>query len=259
MRTPVIVFLSLLVAASAAAPETAIGLAHETRQNVRENVQEQRGDVRKNVQAERETLRQNLQEQREVLRREMSEERDAFKAEVEQKREALQARIKTERDQLKERLKTVRDERKKAAVERIDAEIARLNERMVKHFTAVLDKLADLLGRVSTRASKAEERGLNVSAVRTAITAAETAIANARAAVSAQAGKTYRVTISTEAALKADVGKTRQALQADLKSVREAIRLAHDAVRKAATTLAQIPRVDEATPPAATSTAPAEQ
>lgn len=266
--------MALAVAVSAAAQTAAPTTrdeARDTRQNIREErkevqqnikeerkearevVQEQKKDLRQTAQEQRQDVRQAVQDKRQELQQTAREKRDAFKAEVKTKREELQTRVKAEREQLKEKLKTIRDEKKKAAVERIDAEIARLNERMGKHFIAVLDQLGNLLGRVGTRADKAEIRGLDVSAVRTAIAAAVTAIENARTAVSAQAGKTYAVTISTEANLKPDVGKARQALQADLKGVREVIRLAHDAVRTAATTLAQISRVDEPAPaPAAT-------
>lgn len=238
MRTPLTIFVSLLFAASVTAQTVPPGGT--------------RNDVRK----EREDLRQDIQDQRQTLRRQVSEKREAFKAEVQEKRQELQVRIKAEREQLKEKLKTIRDEKKKAAVERIDAAIARLNERMVEHFTAVLDKLADLLIRIGSRTDTAAARGLDVSAVQAAMAQARTAIGDARTAVSAQAGKTYAVTISTEANLRADVGKTRQALRADLKSVQEAVRLAREAVRKAATTLAQIPRVDEPAPaPAATPSA----
>jgi len=53
------------------------------------------------------------------------------------------------------------------------------------------------------------------------------------------------------------VGKIRQALYNDLMAVQKTVKAVQEAVRKAATTLAQIPKVDELE--IATSTAPASE
>ncbi len=69
--------------------------------------------------------------------------------------------------------------------------------------------------------------------------------AAARAAIEAQAGKTYSISVTTEQKLKEAAEAARKALHDDLNKVKEAVKAAHEAVRKAAVALAQIPRVDE--------------
>ena len=96
-----------------------------------------------------------------------------------------------------------------------------------------------------SRTDKAADRGLDVASVRTAIDAAKTAIASAEASVKAQAGKTYKITVTTEVGLRAAVKAAHDALKADLRKVHDSVRLAYEAVRKAAVALAQIPKVDD--------------
>ena len=83
-----------------------------------------------------------------------------------------------------------------------------------------------------------------------AIEDAEAAIEVARAAVDAQAGETYEVEITDETRLRAEVGKARKELHDDLKAVFDLVKAAREAVREAATTLAQIPRPDDTQSPA---------
>ncbi len=108
----------------------------------------------------------------------------------------------------------------------------------------VLYKLEKVLDNIGTRAGKAEANGRDVSAVKTAITDAQNAIATSRTAIQTQAGKTYTIVINTENTLRQDVGQARQALHTDLVKIRDTVKAAYDAVRKAATTLAQIQNVD---------------
>ena len=99
--------------------------------------------------------------------------------------------------------------------------------------------------KIGPRTDRAEDRGVDVAAVRAAIEAANTAIAASRSAIEVQAAKTYVIEITGEETLKMNVGKARQALHADLAAVRETVKAAHGAVKKTAVTLAQIPRIDE--------------
>src|SRR3989344_4281436 len=84
--------------------------------------------------------------------------RTPIKEEVKHKREE-------KREVLKERLKTIKDERKKQVVEKIDKSLDALNDRMTKHFLDVLEKLEDILVRISEKADKVESDGFDVSAV----------------------------------------------------------------------------------------------
>ena len=65
-------------------------------------------------------------------------------------------------------------------MEKIDDSLAKLNEKMTKHFAEVLEKTENALERVGERAETAESRGSNVSTVRSALTEAEAAIVRER-------------------------------------------------------------------------------
>ena len=142
-------------------------------------------------------------------------------------------------------MQAVKDERKKQLVEKISNQLKELNERMMNHFSNVLEKLEKILAKIGSRADKAVANGVDVSAVRTAITAAEQVIAASREAIKVQLAKVYVPTVSTEDNLRVDVGGARQALHADLVRVRDTVVAAREAVRKVHAILAQIPKVDE--------------
>ena len=153
----------------------------------------------------------------------------------------MKEEIETERESLKIRLEKIKDERKKESVEKIDQRIDALNEKMMRHFSSVLNKLEDMLIKITERADRASvERGLDVSSVRSSIDNAHVVIASARSAIESQLGKTYAVSITTEENLRIDVGKTRQVFGADLAKVRDSVKSAHSAVKDAVVALAQI-------------------
>lgn len=230
----------------------------------KEDIRTLKGDVQKEIDALRQAVKAQPKNatSSKAAREAIKEKREQSKEEAKEKREEAEKKIEALRADLKVRLQKIKDERKKQVVEKIANELNALNKRMLEHYSNVLDKLEKSLERVSERADRGESRGLNVATVRTAIADADKAIDASRVAIIAQASSTYTVEITTEEKLKADVGKARQALHADLKKVRDTVKSAHDAVRKAAVTLAQIPRIDEATstpptPPPATTTPPA--
>src|SRR3990167_6524120 len=212
--------------AAPAPKEIKRGILQE-RQELRQNIREQKQDVRQNIKEERQDVRQNIKE-----------ERQAVKAEVKGKIEAKRA-------ELKQNLAKIKDERKKAVAERIYQELNKLNERTMNHFVDVLNHLEKTLEKIKDRTAKAETNGRDVAAVRTAISDAEQAISASRSAVEIQSKKTYDFTFDSEETLKLNIGKARQALHSDISGVRKTVFDAREAVRKAATTLAQIPRVDE--------------
>ena len=191
------------------------------------------------------TTGNTLETDRERVRSEIMEMRDDFKTRMDAEKAELQGEIQDKREALRAQLQKVKDERRREVVERIDVRLDELNARMLDHFSNVLDRLEDVLERIASRADKAEGRGLDVSTVRTAITDALSSITSARSAVQVQAGNTCIVTVTTENNLRVDVGKARKCLHDNLTVVREAVKAAKEAVRRAATTLAQIPRVDE--------------
>ena len=237
------VVLSIVAAMPVAAQEP--GAVSKPMQDVREKAREE-------IRTLKDTLQTQVKTAQDALRSDAMQKREEFRKMVDAKRDELKTKIDAERAALKDKLAKIRDERKKAAVERIAEEINRLNDNRVEHYLAVVEKLEKVLDNIVSRTDKAAGRGLDVAAVRTAIEAAKTAIAAAKTAIQAQSAKTYPVAVTTEDRLKADVGAARKALHADLLKVHEAVKAAREAVHKAATTLAQIPKVDDE--PAATTT-----
>lgn len=222
--------------------------AQGEREKIKNEVEATRSRLKKEAEEQRERLKDEAEAKRERIKKEMElarenakKRKEEFKETVKTKQEELKVKIETKREKLKVRLERVKDERKKEVVERIDQQIDALNEKMIKHFSSVLEKLEDILVRISERADKAStERGVDVSLVRSAIDKANTAIASARLAVENQSEKTYTIKITTESALKVDVGKTRQMLGADLAKVRDAVKTAQSAVKDSAVALAQL-------------------
>ena len=115
----------------------------------------------------------------------------------------------------------------------------------MRHFAAALVKIENALNRIASRADKAATNGVNVESVRGAILAAQTAIAAARSGVEAQAGAVYEINFTDESDLRASVQAVRDQFKRDVEAVRTLVKNAHEAVRQAATALAQIPRVNE--------------
>ena len=186
------------------------------------------------------TSTRSMEDLMETRREAMQQRRTEFDERVEQKREDLETRIEQKRAELKERLRRIRDENKRKIVERIDRQIDALNERLLKHFTGVLNKIEGILSRISDRADRAESNGSDVSSVRSAITATQDKISAARTAIINQTGKTYTIEVTGEERLKVDVGLVRQALHSDLTRVREVVKAARAAARDAATALAKV-------------------
>lgn len=260
--------LSLLLVSGAAAqtgtsePTTNSGSTGTTnrvplnREPIKTNAVEKREAIKDDLKVKREAIKTNVTEKREAVKADVAAKREEVKASMEAKREEMKTNMEAKRAEmkagmeerktaLKEQLTKVKDEKKKQTVLDINTRLEELNTKTLDHFSESLDKLGEVSERITSRADKAEGRGLNVATVRTAIADALKAIEASRLAIQAQAGKTYTITVTTESNLRADVEKTRKALHDDLAKVRETVKAAHDAVRRAAVTLAQIPRVDE--------------
>ncbi len=223
---------------------TAAPRAREIRSQVKTEIKSLRDATREEIDARKEEFRA-LQEQR----------KEEFKTRLEEAKTKARQEVDAKREELKNRLQDIRDEQKKKRVEKLEKELNELNERMTNHFSEVLNKLDKVLVNIKSRTDKAEAKGLDVSSVRTMIKSDEEAIAAARAAVAAQAGKTYTPQITgVEGKLKVEVGQARQTLHRDLAAVREKVKAAREAVRKAATALSQIRGVNDGTSPSPTVT-----
>ena len=199
--------------------------------------------------ANREAFKQRAEQEREA----MKVSREEFKNKIEVQREELKTKREEQRAELKTKLEKIKDERKKAVVENLDKRFDEINIKTTTQWTNALIRLEDLLVKISLRADKAAENGADVSATSSALEKARTAIVAARAAITAQASKTYPIDIVSEAELRSAVAQTRDRLNQDLKAVREVMRSAQQAVVDALTSLKGVPKVDEASSTTSTS------
>lgn len=127
--------------------------------------------------------------------------RQQIKESVSAKREAVKEAVAAKREEFKAKLQTIRDEKKKELVTRIDTKLMNVNIKHTDRFTQVISNLKTVLDKIGGDVDKTE---------------AQTAIDTAKAAVETQAAKTYLITISTETALRSDVGAVTSQLRLDL-------------------------------------------
>lgn len=160
-----------------------------------------------------------------------------FAGRIEASREAARREFEDHKKELKQKLAAIKDTRKQALVEKLNTNCQNINVKRTTKMTEMLAKLSSILTNVTNRAAAS---GKDTSTVDTAVTAAQTAIADAQSAVATQAGKTCTITITIESNLKIDVGKVISAMQADLKSVYEKVITARKAVGDAVKTLALV-------------------
>jgi len=171
----------------------------------------------------------------------MQVEREAFKAKIEGAREEMLTKREQEREALKTKLQGIQDEKKKAAVQKLDENMNKLNSNFVERWTKNLSDfdiyLSKLVvsGNATSTVVATSTTSKDLTSFNTAIESAKTAIVSARTAVEAQSKKSYNIAISTEANLKSDVSSVRDALNKDLKAVKDLVQAAHLAVVKALT------------------------
>lgn len=189
--------------------------------------------------------KQMFYERRNAMERVIKEERELFRQQIETQKTTLQQTIQLRREALTTKLRAVRDEQKRMRTETIYDNVQKFNENRVEHYTAALEKIQTILGRIISRMEKARTFGLDISAVERKVTEANKAIGDARAAVEVQAKKVYAITVTSEVTLKTDVQKTREAIHADTVAVRETVRQALEAVQNAARALAGIRGINE--------------
>ncbi|MBI5358014.1 hypothetical protein HZB69_00055 [Candidatus Amesbacteria bacterium] len=167
------------------------------------------------VHAEFKDIRQDRAEIRKATSAgERKEARTELREDIQKRRDVMKKDIEAKRMEFKTKVVKIKDEKKKLIVEKLDARFNEINAKRTAQMTKHLDKMSEILAKVTGDTASASS-----------------AIQTARDAVTAQAAKTYVITISTEANLKMDVGKVRSQLEADLKSVNELVIAARKAVQ----------------------------
>jgi chromosome segregation ATPase len=240
--------------------KNALDEAQKIRQNTKKEIETERQNTIQGLKAIRQTAsttgdrqaikeaaekaRQALTQKREAAKEAMENAREDFKQKIEVNRTEAKKQIEARREELKQKLAVIKDARKKATVEKIDAQLQSINAKRLETFSATLNRIEEIIQKVSSRADKAQANGVDVTTVRNDIATFKTALAAARSAIIVQTSKVYTIAVVDETTLKVNVEKARQALQADLKKVQDLVKASHEAARIAATDLAKIPNVN---------------
>jgi len=176
-------------------------------------------------------------------------------------REESKARVTAQKQKEAEHIANIKDEQKKKQAAQIAGQFENLNKEWTDKFMSQLSRYDAIVQKMQTRAAAAGTVGKDVTAATTAIQAALTAIATAKADVTAQAAKTYVVNTSTlptttttasgQTKLVQELRKSFQTLHTslfkDLFTLRDgAMTDARRAVQDALQALGQVPGVDEA-------------
>lgn len=211
-------FASSAQAQGYGAPSAAPMPAKEARMEAREEMKENRLEA----QVERKEIKKEAQEKRMEVRAEMKEKREAT------------------REEFKTKLKTIKDERKRTGVERTDQKIADANKRQTERLGEHVNKISEVLERIAARTAAAKAAGKDVTGIEALITTARNAVTASRAAITAQAAKTYTMTITDEKTLRMEAERVRELLKADLETTRNAVKAARAAAHAAAEALGKL-------------------
>ncbi|MBI2405296.1 hypothetical protein HYV22_03930 [Candidatus Gottesmanbacteria bacterium] len=160
--------------------------------------------------------------------------------ELENRRQKAKESFKTERENFKKKLETFKDQKKKERVETLGTKLDDVNKKRTDQMMIFLNKVIEVLAKIKIQTAAEKAKGKDVSKVTTAIDAAQTAIDVAKAAIEAQAGKSYVISVSSEANVRGDVGTTMKSLERDASSVRDLVNAAKKRVSDAIRELAKI-------------------
>ncbi|MFA5773315.1 MAG: hypothetical protein WC908_01415 [Candidatus Paceibacterota bacterium] len=210
-----------------------------------ENKREEVKNQIEKIKTELELKREEYKNQMEAVLESVKTKREEFKNGIELNKEEAKIKIEAMKASFKESLNKIKDENKKISAEKIVETIQALNTKFTDQFSSKIDQIENVLVSIESRITKAESMGLDLSTVKTEVEKAKLAITDARSAVSAQSKKVYSVNVTSDSALKAEMKTLRDTFSKDIKALREVVKLAHIAVKTTATTLAQIPRIDE--------------
>jgi len=225
-----IIILSLMISGVALAEENTVS-------SVMDTIKGKNGEVKK-VNSEYKVKIGNII-------KEAQKEREEFKKNAELNKEEVKQKILLLKEEYKIELAKIKDESKKTSAEKIIESLQELNTRLTNQLSEKVDQIENVLISIESRASKTEEKGADISAVNTSIEKAKTAIATARKAISDQTKKVYsKINITDDQSLKTEIIGLRDTFKNDIKTVRNTVVAAHMAVKEAATTLAQIPGVN---------------
>jgi hypothetical protein len=170
----------------------------------------------------------------------MQDRNDASHAGTREFMSALKTKMAAEREQFQNKLQLMRDERKKNIIIKLDAKIASISSRKTTQMTKTVSTLGTILGKIKTKAAAAKASGIDTTAVDAAIVNADKALASASAAIATQAANQYTINITTDDALKSNVGTTIKQFEQDMRTTFKSVKDAKQAVLAAARELKKV-------------------
>lgn len=169
-------------------------------------------------------------------------------------RDAMKDKMAQAREEFKTKLSAIKDEKKQQIVTNLDSRISTINKNRTTEMSERLDRLTNILGKISTKEATLKSEGKNTVKLAADIVAAQAAIDAAKQAVTDQAAKVYTMNITTDTALKSAAATTIQQFMTDIKAVRTKVLAAQQAVVKAYKEVGQLMGVTPTLTPAVTTT-----
>jgi len=167
---------------------------------------------------------------------------DQFRERRQESRQAIQAK----KDELKLRLQALRDQKKRVIIERIDTRMVSTNKKTTTRLSGVLERIQSILNKIIQKAGTIKAKGIDTVALDSATASAQIAINNASAVIASQSAMVYVIQISSESAIKENVGSTVSELRLDLRDAHKAVVDAKQAVMNAVMERAKLRRLDSA-------------
>ncbi len=203
-----------------------------------------RADFSTNIKANKASTTDAIKEKRGDLIKGIQEKRELFKEELNSKKELRASTTLAMKAKFKEGLDKIKDEKKKIRVENVANNINELNIKITTKSSENINKIEEVLISIESRTDKATANGIDVANIRSLITTAESAISEARTAITNQTAKTYPVTIVDESTIKTSLQTARDLLRKDVELMNIKVKTAHESTRKVADALKVIPKVN---------------
>ncbi len=177
-------------------------------------------------------IRTNLQQK--MLELEHRKLTEASKAAIfRQKLEDRRLKIASHEAEIKLKIQAFKDKQKAEIAARVNTNLNKINQNQTDQMLKHLDKMSQLLDKLTDRVNSNSPDIKDSTAANQAIADARAAIDTARTAVQAQAQKDYTIAVTTETKIRLDAKAKRDQLHTDIKAVRKLVIDAKQAVSNA--------------------------
>lgn len=151
---------------------------------------------------------------------------DATIAASQKKIEARNKKVAAREAVLKAKLLRFKDQKKAGLVERVNTNLAKVNQNRTDNMASNLEQMSKILTRLGNRITEASQGGQNTTQAKQALDIALASVQRAKETVATQSAKDYVLNVTGESKAKEAAQKSREQLHIDLK-------LSHDLVVEA--------------------------